>query len=175
MCEWKWSLQLHKYILNSGLRLSRNITKLLANISCSALVSALVSPFVHGKCFNGAESDSEYLISMWLWAQSMLSCLISNLALFCSQLRSFLEDLFSKAVMINTRDSELCISSSVSCSHSAAGVEMAEVQLSTILSAMDVCVFFHTSICNCYPIQAGHPKLITLSCWWPCYGWVLTV
>jgi hypothetical protein len=42
---------------------------------------------------------------------------------------------------------------------------MAEVQLSTILSAMDVCVSFHTSICNHYPIQAGCPKLTTLSCW----------
>lgn len=98
-----------------------------------------------------------------------------NLPLFYSQLRNFLEDLFSKAVMINTRDSELCISSSVSCSHSAAGVEMAEVQLSTILSAMDVCVSFHTSNCHRYPIQASHPKLTTLSCWWPCTRSVLRV
>ena len=51
-------------IPDSVLRLSRNIMQLLTNVFSSALVSALLSPFVHGKCLNGAESDSEYLISM---------------------------------------------------------------------------------------------------------------
>lgn len=55
------------------------------------------------------------------------------------QLGDFLEEMFAKAVVINLRDSELCIYSRVSCSDSTAGVNVDEVQLSTILSAMNVC------------------------------------
>ena len=54
------------------------------------------------------------------------------------QLGSFLEELFAKAVVLNLHDSELCIYSSVSCSDSKAGVNVDEVQLSTILSTMNV-------------------------------------
>lgn len=63
------------------------------------------------------------------------------------QLGSFLEELFAKAVVLNVHDSELCIYSSVSCSDREAGVNVDEVQLSTILSTMNVCrIFFHLLI-----------------------------
>lgn len=55
------------------------------------------------------------------------------------QLGNFLEEVFAKAVVINLHDCKLCIYSRVSCSDSKAGVNVDEVQLSTILSAMNVC------------------------------------
>lgn len=60
------------------------------------------------------------------------------------QLGNFLEEVYAKAVVINLHDSELCIYSRVSCSDSKAGVNVDEVQLSTILSAMNVCNAFFT-------------------------------
>ncbi|KAG0590155.1 hypothetical protein KC19_1G076600 [Ceratodon purpureus] len=54
-----------------------------------------------------------------------------------SKLGSFLEKLFAKAVGLNVHDSELCIYSSVSCSDSEAGVNVDEMQLSTVLSTMN--------------------------------------
>jgi centromere/kinetochore protein ZW10 len=54
-----------------------------------------------------------------------------------SKLGNFLEELFAKAVAINVHDSELRIDFRVSCSDSKAGVNVNEVQLSIILSAMN--------------------------------------
>ena len=60
------------------------------------------------------------------------------------QLGDFLEELFAKAVVLNLYSSELCICSFVSCRDSKAGVNVDEVQLSTILLTMNVCRTFLT-------------------------------
>ena len=87
------------------------------------------------------------------------------------QLGSFLEKLFAKAVVLNVHDSELCIYSSVSCSDSEAGVNVDEMQLSTVLSTMNVCRIYYTFSIYiywcCQFLGHGEIELGTLPCLLP--------
>lgn len=73
---------------------------------------------------------------MWIYSSCRDDSYMSNACYV--QVGNFLEELFAKAVAFNLHDCELCIDPRVSCGDSKAGVNVNEVKLSTILSAMNV-------------------------------------
>jgi hypothetical protein len=53
------------------------------------------------------------------------------------QLISFLEDLFLQSVVLDESTCELCVTPCLPCGDSDSGVDIVEVELWTILAAMD--------------------------------------